>query len=152
MPLYDYACRACGNSFEIRQSYQEDPLTECPQCHGAIRRVINQVGVVFKGGGYYITEGRPAAGGSGGEGPAAAEPKAPDSSDTAAKDKGGQEGASTEAPGKADGTKRKDASSDGGGAPAGATTSAPAGGTGGDGKSTSSGPPAGPSAAGKASD
>jgi putative FmdB family regulatory protein len=152
MPLYDYACRACGNSFEIRQSYQEDPLTECPQCHGAIRRVINQVGVVFKGGGYYITEGRPAAGGSGGEGPAVAEPKAPDGSDAGAKDKGGQEGASTETPGKADGAKRKDASPGGAEAPAGATTSAPDGGKGGDGKAASSGSPAGPSKAGKASD
>lgn len=60
MPLYDYACRSCGNSFEIRQSYQEDPLTQCPKCHGEIRRVINQVGLVFKGGGYYITDSRPA--------------------------------------------------------------------------------------------
>ncbi|MBK7780789.1 MAG: hypothetical protein IPJ58_08500 [Ardenticatenia bacterium] len=60
MPLYDYACRVCDNSFEIRQSYQEEPLTECPRCHGEIRRVINQVGLVFKGGGYYITDSRPA--------------------------------------------------------------------------------------------
>jgi len=68
MPLYDYACRVCDNSFEIRQSYQEEPLTECPRCHGEIRRVINQVGLVFKGGGYYITDSRP-AGASGSDSP-----------------------------------------------------------------------------------
>lgn len=74
MPLYDYACRDCGNSFEIRQSYQDEPLTECPSCHGAIRRVINQVGLVFKGGGYYITDTRP-AGSEAGKGAGAATAK-----------------------------------------------------------------------------
>lgn len=83
MPLYDYACRDCGNSFEIRQSYQEDPLTECPKCHGSIRRVINQVGLVFKGGGYYITDSRP-AGKEGSTGSAASDAAPPPAGPAAA--------------------------------------------------------------------
>lgn len=34
----------------------EDPLKECPTCGGEVRRVINQVGVVFKGSGFYVTD------------------------------------------------------------------------------------------------
>ena len=68
MPLYDYACRACGHAFEIRQSFSDASLTECPQCGGEIRRVIAPVGIVFKGGGYYVTDSRkPGKGGGTGE-------------------------------------------------------------------------------------
>lgn len=34
------------------------PLTECPACQGEIRRVVNSVGVVFKGKGFYVTDNR----------------------------------------------------------------------------------------------
>lgn len=34
------------------------PLTECPVCEGPIRRVVNSVGVVFKGSGFYVTDNR----------------------------------------------------------------------------------------------
>lgn len=36
----------------------DSPLTECPVCEGAIRRVVNSVGVVFKGKGFYVTDNR----------------------------------------------------------------------------------------------
>lgn len=36
----------------------DDPLTDCPVCEGSIRRVVNSVGVVFKGSGFYITDNR----------------------------------------------------------------------------------------------
>ncbi len=58
MPLYDYQCDQCGHRFEVRQSIKEDPLTHCPECGGAIRRVIHPVGIVFKGSGFYITDSR----------------------------------------------------------------------------------------------
>ena len=28
MPTYSYRCTACGNEFDIRQSFSDDPLTE----------------------------------------------------------------------------------------------------------------------------
>ncbi len=34
----------------------DDPLRDCPTCGGEVRRVINQVGVVFKGSGFYVTD------------------------------------------------------------------------------------------------
>jgi len=58
MPIYEYACRDCGHRFDIRQSWSDDALTVCPECTGAIRRVLHPAGVVFKGSGWYITDSR----------------------------------------------------------------------------------------------
>lgn len=58
MPLYAYRCKDCGHEFEARQRMSEDPLEECPACAGTVRRVINQVGVVFKGSGFYVTDSK----------------------------------------------------------------------------------------------
>ncbi len=62
MPMYDYACGACGHRFEVRQSFTDDPLTECPECKGTIRRVIHAPGIVFKGSGFYKTDSRTESG------------------------------------------------------------------------------------------
>jgi hypothetical protein len=35
-----------------------EPLSDCPECGGAIHRVIQPVGVIFKGSGFYITDNR----------------------------------------------------------------------------------------------
>ncbi len=58
MPIYAYRCRDCGHQFDIRQSFSEDSLTVCPTCEGSIRRVIQPIGVVFKGTGFYINDSR----------------------------------------------------------------------------------------------
>ncbi len=58
MPTYQYACQDCGHRFDIRQRISDDPLTECPQCHGAIHRVISPVGIIFKGSGFYVTDNK----------------------------------------------------------------------------------------------
>ena len=59
MPTYTYRCDTCGHGFDAVQRFAEDPLTECPACSSPIRRVIQPVGVVFKGSGWYITDSRP---------------------------------------------------------------------------------------------
>ena len=59
MPTYTYRCDTCGHGFDAVQRFAEDPLTECPECDSPIRRVIQPVGVVFKGSGWYITDSRP---------------------------------------------------------------------------------------------
>ncbi len=57
MPTYDYLCTACGHRFEAFQSIKADPLTECPMCKGAVKRVIGAGGgFIFKGSGFYITD------------------------------------------------------------------------------------------------
>ncbi len=64
MPTYAYRCTACTHQFEQTQRFSDDPLRECPACGGLVRRVIQPVGVVFKGSGWYITDSRkPAADG-----------------------------------------------------------------------------------------
>lgn len=58
MPTYAYRCSDCGHEFDAFQRFSDDPLRECPSCGGAIRRVIQPVGVVFKGSGWYINDSR----------------------------------------------------------------------------------------------
>lgn len=58
MPTYQYQCRDCGHAFERFQKFSDDPLTDCPECDGTVQRVIQNVGVVFKGSGWYITDSR----------------------------------------------------------------------------------------------
>ena len=65
MPTYEYACTACGHRLEAVQSFTDDPLTECPDCGGALRKVYGAVGIVLKGSGFYKTDSRAAAGGNG---------------------------------------------------------------------------------------
>lgn len=65
MPTYQYQCRDCGHAFEQFQKFSDDPLTDCPSCEGSVQRVIQNVGVVFKGSGWYITDSRKSSGSNG---------------------------------------------------------------------------------------
>ena len=58
MPTYEYACTACGHRLDAVQSFTDDPLTECPECGGALRKVYGAVGIVLKGSGFYKTDSR----------------------------------------------------------------------------------------------
>jgi putative FmdB family regulatory protein len=65
VPTYEYACTACGHRLEAVQTFSDDPLTACPECRGALRKVYGAVGIVLKGTGFYKTDSRAAANGSG---------------------------------------------------------------------------------------
>lgn len=59
MPTYEYECRRCGLRFERFQSITAKPLTSCPACGGAVRRLIGAgAGIIFKGAGFYATDYR----------------------------------------------------------------------------------------------
>jgi putative FmdB family regulatory protein len=58
MPIYVYQCETCGLTFERRQRMTEPSLTDCPECEGHVHRVIQPVGIVFKGSGFYVTDNR----------------------------------------------------------------------------------------------
>ena len=58
MPIYVYRCDTCGLTFERRQRMTEAPLKDCPECDGHVQRVIQPVGIVFKGSGFYVTDNR----------------------------------------------------------------------------------------------
>jgi len=40
------------------QSFTEAAIEHCPKCDGQVRKVYNNVGVVFKGSGFYKTDSR----------------------------------------------------------------------------------------------
>lgn len=85
MPTYEYACTACTHRFELVQKFTDAPVTECPQCAGALRKVYFAAGVVFKGSGWYINDSRPAPSESSSATPAdPASSPAPATSETAA--------------------------------------------------------------------
>ncbi len=58
MPVYEYLCESCGRRFDELQRMADDPLTECKFCQGSVRRVIQPVGIIFKGSGFYATDSR----------------------------------------------------------------------------------------------
>lgn len=69
MPIYEYACRACGVQREVMQKVSESPLTQCPACGAeAFEKKVSAAGFQLKGGGWYVTDfrdgSRKAAGGA----------------------------------------------------------------------------------------
>jgi putative FmdB family regulatory protein len=58
MPLYEYECEDCGVRFERRQHMSDEPVTVCPECGGTVHRLIQPVGIIFKGSGFYVTDNR----------------------------------------------------------------------------------------------
>lgn len=59
MPTYDYRCLECEIEFEKFQGITEDPIEECPECNGKVKRLIGAgAGLIFKGSGFYITDYR----------------------------------------------------------------------------------------------
>ena len=58
MPTYEYRCRDCGTQLEVVQAFTDDPLTECPECGGDLRKKFSAVGISFKGSGFYKNDSR----------------------------------------------------------------------------------------------
>jgi len=56
MPLYEYECFLCHHRFERIQRASADPVTECPFCGGAVRRLLGVPALQFKGSGWYVTD------------------------------------------------------------------------------------------------
>jgi putative FmdB family regulatory protein len=53
MPIYEYECQSCQEVIEKWQSLAEQPLTTCPSCSGALKKIISQSSFQLKGGGWY---------------------------------------------------------------------------------------------------
>ena len=56
MPRYDYECDSCHHRFELKQSFDSEPVATCPQCEHTARRKFHSVPVVFKGSGWYVND------------------------------------------------------------------------------------------------
>jgi putative FmdB family regulatory protein len=58
MPTYEYRCGHCGR-FQTVQPITEPALTVCPTCGQPVERLISRnVGIIFKGPGFYCTDHR----------------------------------------------------------------------------------------------
>ena len=55
MPIYEYR-RADGTTFEVLQSFSDDPLTVDPDSGQPVQRVLHAPAVHFKGSGFYNTD------------------------------------------------------------------------------------------------
>src|SRR5215210_9578457 len=58
MPIYVYQCADCDTQIEKRQGFADAPLTTCESCGGSVRRLLQPVGIIFKGSGFYSTDSR----------------------------------------------------------------------------------------------
>jgi putative FmdB family regulatory protein len=61
VPLYDYRCKTCQKTTEVRHGFGETFQGVCPACGGPMARVFNAAGIVFKGSGFYVNDSRAAA-------------------------------------------------------------------------------------------
>jgi putative FmdB family regulatory protein len=68
MPLYDYRCHKCGETFEVRQKFSDEPLQTHEGCGGEVERLISVPALQFKGTGWYITDYARGGGSSSGNG------------------------------------------------------------------------------------
>ena len=55
MPIYEYRCEN-GHVFDVMQRMSEDPLAECVECGAPVKKVLQPVGISFKGSGFYSTD------------------------------------------------------------------------------------------------
>lgn len=113
MPTYVYKNLVTGETFEVQQRITEDALTEHPETGEPVKRLIQPVGIAFKGSGFYVNDSRASgasrksasSSGSGGDGSSSSS----GSSDSGSSDSG-----------------NKDAGSSGGSGSKSATSSTPA--------------------------
>lgn len=82
MPIYEYACTACGERTEAKQSFTDPPLDTCELCSGTLRKLYSPVGIVFRGSGFYATDSKGGRSESKNKG---SDQKSGNSSDTASK-------------------------------------------------------------------
>ena len=56
MPIYEYRCTACAHELEVLQKISDDPLVECPECGGTLKRLVSAPNFRLKGSGWYETD------------------------------------------------------------------------------------------------
>jgi putative FmdB family regulatory protein len=56
MPLYDYRCDKCDETFEVLQKFSDEPLKVHEGCGGHVERLLSPPALQFKGSGWYVTD------------------------------------------------------------------------------------------------
>lgn len=87
MPIYRYRNLTTNETFDLEQRITESALSVHPETGDPVKRLIQPVGIAFKGSGFYVNDSRPSNGaskpgadkGDKGGGSSAAETKSGDS-------------------------------------------------------------------------
>ena len=58
MPVYVYKNLITGETFELQQRMSESALTAHPETGEPVKRLIQPVGIAFKGSGFYVTDSK----------------------------------------------------------------------------------------------
>lgn len=58
MPVYVYRNLTTGATFEVEQRISDAALTADPQTGDPVKRLIQPVGIAFKGSGFYVNDSR----------------------------------------------------------------------------------------------
>lgn len=56
MPLYEYQCESCGETFEVMQKFADEPLKTHEKCGGKVHRLLSAPAFHLKGSGWYATD------------------------------------------------------------------------------------------------
>lgn len=96
MPTYVYKNLVTGETFEVQQRITEDALTEHPETGEPVKRLIQPVGIAFKGSGFYVNDSRASgasrksasSSGAGGDGSSSSSGGSSSSSDSGSSDAG----------------------------------------------------------------
>ena len=58
MPMYEYECSRCQKVHEVIQKFSDAPLEACPDCQGALTKLMSRSSFSLKGSGWYSTDYR----------------------------------------------------------------------------------------------
>jgi putative FmdB family regulatory protein len=56
MPIYEYRCDRCDQTFEVIQKFSAEPIAVHDGCGGAVERLLSSPALRFKGTGWYVTD------------------------------------------------------------------------------------------------
>jgi putative FmdB family regulatory protein len=56
MPTYEYECENCGTRFEITRGFHEEGGDDCPHCGNKGRQIFSPAPIIYKCGGFYVTD------------------------------------------------------------------------------------------------
>lgn len=58
MPVYVYRNLETGETFEVEQRIRDDAWTTHPETGDPVKRIVQPVGIAFKGSGFYVNDSR----------------------------------------------------------------------------------------------
>lgn len=59
MPIYEFVCNECGNSFEKRVAFTATTAPACGSCSSDnVQRQLSAPAIHFKGSGWYINDSK----------------------------------------------------------------------------------------------